>query len=826
VSTLFFVYNPFSLELFANGDFYYFIFESFFLIALVCLTFYFKSRAKKHEIFVLSLFFLTLSASFNDVFYIGIFEYFLFGVILLYFFRWTNFIDFLRSSIKFSLMMILLIPISLPILLGIFYGPIPLNPSSPLALPVSTYINNGIGVFNTIIMKSYPPNVSWSSLSAYSSILSAMWSVLLVILILFAFLIGFFYKNMKAILFALLSIGSALFASGSKGPFASILIWAYSHIYGFQLLNYPYIITWLLSTIFYSLLFAIDIELFSTLKPNKDKIFQIKFSRNLLNSVRNPLKLIFIILIVVVISIPIAGQGFYGENGIHSVEIPSSYNELTTKLKELDQNSYFGVALFNPSSYLFFNNSTSNRFNNPVIYDSPVRTPAIPGYITQPLPSYNFFNWAYYEFYSNSTKYFPEIMASVGYKYFVDLFNTNSADFYPLYMTHLTMNVNASKILSHQFGISKISMTRAYSIYQYDSNFSLVNKVSKYSLFAGNYNLLTISAKYGLNLLKIVPLFTPDTLRLNISSLLNNTSSIVEFNSNGVKDLILSHSPNYHSIFDISDVTQPWSNSFSQLTDWYVNEVAQTSPFLETSSNASIKIPINPNESGMTVWIKVLESDVPNNLFKVTIGNEKLAEFSTFNETLNSNTTGFIWLKVNLPQILTNTNLDLTFNGSYNGIESYSIEPDYWFQNNLRCFDSIVLKKNITIVNLENESNYQLYNIFKNGSSIYGITPLDAAIVPEENGFSISGVQKGDIFIRIPWNGFCSDFKNISTISAFDSMGTITSIPFNLSYFKLISSDFYIQIYGYVVSISTIVVCVSLSIFMRKKMNNINQVKN
>jgi len=515
-------------------------------------------------------------------------------------------------------------------------------------------------------------------------------------------------------------------------------------------------------------------------------------------------KFLFVLLISIVISIPIAKQGFYGENGIHSVNIPSSYMQLSRNLSELSRNGYYGVAFFNPSVYLFYNNSTKDRFTNPDVYDIPMRTPAIPGYISEPLPSFNFFNWAFYEFYSNSTHYFPEILASVGYKYFVDLYNTNSADFYPLYMTNLTMNVNASKLLSHEFGVAKISSTKTYSIYTYNTSFSLINEAKGYTIFAGNYNLLTTATKDGLNLLNTAPVFIPDTLDQNFSSILNNTSSILEFNSNGVMDLILSHSPNYKSIFDVSSIPRAWKNSFSMLTNWYVNEVAQTAPFLETSANASIEIPIFKYDSGMTLWIKVLESDVPGNSLKVSIGKRNLATFSTYNETLDSNTTGFTWLEVTLPNDIQTCNVNLSFVGNYNGIEAYSIEPSSWYQNQLQHFNSAVVRDKIVIVNFKNETMHQLSEVFKNGSSIYGLIPL-------------KGLSEGRDYLRIPWNGFITNFYKVKTFSAFDSMGTIINITQNIHTINLNSSDFRIQIVGYSVTTVSTILFVCSSIFIRKK---------
>lgn len=817
VSTVFFVYNPFAMELFANGDFYYFVFESFFLLSLACLSFYYKTGATRHEIFALSLVLVFLSSSFNDVYYIGIFEFLIFGIISIYIFLRNNSQGFFRPILKFFMMMILLVPVSFPLLLGFFFSPISLSPSSPLSLPLSDYINNGIGVLNTIILKSYPPNVAWSSLAAYSTILSQLWDLLLVTLIIFVLFIGFIYKNKRAVLFSLLSVGSAIFASGSKGPLAPILTWAYSNLYGFQLLNYPYIITWLASTIFYSFLVALTIEILFTIKDNRRNNAHSKFLRKIYYTITKHNRFLFVLLITIVISIPIAKQGFYGENGIHSVDIPSSYSQLSKNLSELSQNGYYGVAFFNPSVYLFYNNSTNDRFTNPVVYDIPMRTPAIPGYISEPLPSFNFFNWAFYKFYSNSTHYFPEILASVGYKYFVDLYNSNSADLYPLYMTKLTMNVNASKLLSHQFGVDEISSTKTYSIYAFNTSFSLANEAKSYSIFAGNYNLLTTATKDGLNLLKIAPVFIPDTLNQNLSSILNDTSSILEFNSNGVMDLILSHSPNYKSIFEISGIPRAWKNSFSMLTNWYVNEVAQTAPFLETSANASIEIPIYKNDSGKTLWIKVLESDVPGNSLKASIGKRNIASFSTYNETLDSNTTGFTWLKVRLPNDIQTGNVNLSFNGSYNGIEAYSIEPSSWYQKQLQYFNSAVIRDKIVIVNFKNETMHQLSEVFKNGSSIYGLLPLKGRIVPTDTGFSISGLSKGRDYLRIPWNGLITNICKIKTSSAFDSMGTIINITQNLHTINLNSSDFGIQIVGYGVTGVSTTLFVCISIFIRNK---------
>jgi hypothetical protein len=818
-STIFYVYGPFQISLFAAGDFYYFIFQSFFLISLSLLIRYYTGAAKKHYLFIFSLFFLFLSSAFYQVFYIGVVVFLISGIFLVWFFSKKNGWDLKKALLRFFTMFLIFIPISMPLILAFIFPPISLAPSSPLALPLTSFIQGSLPFFKTLTLESYPPNLAWQSLEQYSGFLYAIWNYAEIILILLIIGIGVATMDRRSLSLSIAAVFSAFFSSESKGPFGPLMKWAYEKLPGFQIMNYPYIWTWVLSLLMYGILLALIIEILldrSARSPFHFKLLcKVRAIYLTTQTYRKIIAVFLVGIITFVVITPYLPQGYYGSEGIHSSYIPVQYQELDYGLSQLGPSNYFGVAFFNPSDYIFFNNSSADPLTNPIIYSIPLRTPAIPGYITEPLPSYNYFNWAYYKFYSNDTKYFPELLASVGYKYFVNLYNTNSADFYPFYMTPLTMNVNASQLLEQQKQLVKLSETKDYSIYSYYGNLSLVDKINSYTIFAGNYNLLSSLAATGVNLLKIAPMFISDTQNQNLSAILQNTSSIIEYNSGGMTDLILSNSPKYTSIFKYEKRGVGWANSFSEMTDWYVNLVAQPSPFLEASANASITIPLSASDLGNNIWLKVLSSDVPSNYIELKVGSTVLKTVQTYNASLNSNTTGFTWIKAWLPENITSDTLTIDAVGDYNGIEGYSLEPQGWLKNELRNVTQLIKNNNGLIINFENLSAEQILDYFLTNPSLYGLIPMNSTISPSQTGISINGILNGKILVRVPYNDFTLNSELYGIYPSYDFMNMILAVKGIQKNVSLVVYDVSFEVFSYLITASTIVVLIVFS--TRKK---------
>ncbi len=808
ISATFFTYGPFSLELFAQGDFWYFVFESFFILSVALLVQFYKTGGNRYYIFSGSLLLLFLSCGFNDIFYTGLVEFLIFGLFSIYVFSSKYHWNIFRQTLKFFAMYLFIIPISLPLIYGLLFPTFSLSPSSPLGLPLTVYLNNSIGIIKTLSLESYPPNIAWTSVHGTFGILFLPWQYTEFAIIIFSLIVGFIYLNGKAIIISILTITSDLIASGTKSPIGTILIWAYKNLPGFQLLNYPYIITWTVSTILLSLLFGLVLDLILVNKKPDNVRFQ-KYKNEIYKifQYRKVAFTIFTVSILFVIVVPVTTQGYYGSNGIHTSYIPNDYENLSGYLTKLNNNSYYGVGFLNPSNYIFYNNLSEFPLTNPLMYDIPVRTPAIPGYISEPLPSYNFFNWAYYEFYSNSTHYFPEIMASVGYKYMVNLYNTNSADFYPNYMTKLTLNVNSSSLLEKQMNIMEIRNAKNYSVYSYSDNFSLIGEVKSYTIFAGNYNLINAMASDGVNILNFTPLFLSDTLNYNLSNILNNTSSIVEFNNNGLENLILMHSPNYSSIFKLNNKSDGWENSFSQLTNWYVNEVAQPSQFLEANCNSSISIPINNYDYGNKLWLKVLESDIQGNSIQIKAGNMTLDKISTYNSSLNSNTTGFQWINVTIPRSLSVNKLSVNVIGNYNGLEAFSFEPKLWYPHELKFIHKIISARNISIVDFANMSSYSVKELYAAHSKLNGLISLNSTIKPNLIGLSLSGVKNANhIFLRVPYQKFASSNQYKFLKPAFNSLGTTLTVLKSGGSVEILVYDLNPIIISYTISLSTVII--------------------
>ena len=166
ISAIFFVYGPFSLELFAQGDFWYFVFESLFIFSIIFLVRFYRAGANKHYLFIVSLILLFLSCGFLDIFYVGLVEFIIFGLFSIYIFAETYGWKVGRQTLKFFAMYLLIIPISLPLIYSFLFPPlISLAPTSSLALPLSSYVSNSVGILKSLSLESYPPNVAWASVS-------------------------------------------------------------------------------------------------------------------------------------------------------------------------------------------------------------------------------------------------------------------------------------------------------------------------------------------------------------------------------------------------------------------------------------------------------------------------------------------------------------------------------------------------------------------------------------------------------------------------------------------------------------------------------------
>jgi len=240
LGTLFFLFNPFTIQLYGNGDFTQFIFQSFIFIGLLFLNLAMKKNKFFHPYFLISALAMILAFVFIGIVIAALIFY---TVIVAYT------LLFSLKGVKLKARFLILVKsISSLIISGLFlgsivllpllFGPVSYLPGSTSSLPLSSFIGGALNIFKVITMEAYPPFLSWIAVkSTFGSVFYNIWSIteiLLIVVILFAYIIT---RSKKLIFFSSIAVGLSLFASETAGPLGPLTIYLYEHLPGYQALN-------------------------------------------------------------------------------------------------------------------------------------------------------------------------------------------------------------------------------------------------------------------------------------------------------------------------------------------------------------------------------------------------------------------------------------------------------------------------------------------------------------------------------------------------------------------------------------------------------------
>ena len=691
VSTLFFLFNPFTIQLYASGDFTVFILQSFVLIGAV---FLYKAIIKSdffNPYYLVSAIFMILSFVLLQAFLEGLIMYFMVLIYTTLFvlkregFK-AKIMNLLKSIFAFSLPAIFL---GLIVILPTLFGPISYLPGSVSSLPIGILIGGALGIFKVITLEAYPPFLSWISVfNSFGPVFYSVWywlEIMLIIVLLFSYL---FLRDKRFLFFSLIIMVISLFASETKGPISSLTVYLYEHFPGYQALNYPYLWVWFLIMPVYAIVVAI---IFTDLSSGYSKSPRsIQKSLQQANKKTNTIKKIFLsqntrkilkysffgIIIFVLVS-PIVTQGYYGANGIRQVDMPSWFNDLNSDLVGLTRENHSGVIFNTITAHFQFGDNSSNGLGNLLQANPTYGTVALSSYIPNYNTVTNFYYWFYYTLYNNQTKYSSQILASVGVQYFVDIYNANS-DGYP-YFAPWSYNVNASGILLHQPGWDRVVHTQNFSIFKneyYNRNEYYTNNLS---LILGNYNTLNEMAYLGIDLANVTPVFPTDLINSqNSSEILNHTDLVVMSGYNSIYDLILSTSnspiiyPANYVDGEQSDGSLAWVNSErSENYPFY----ATLSPYAETAGNNSLNVPLKVKEDGIySIFVKIAfdNSSVKGGILNI-LANDKLTISLNTSRSYKNETNGFLWVKFNAALMKGENTLTLESRSGFNAVSEISV---------------------------------------------------------------------------------------------------------------------------------------------------------
>jgi hypothetical protein len=769
VSTLFFLFNPFTIQLYASGDFSEFIFQSFVLIGA---AFLYKAIIKKDFInpyYLVSAFFMVLSFVMLEAFLANVIMYFIVLIYTTLFvlkregFR-AKILNLLKSIFAFSLPAIFL---GLIVILPILFGPISYLPSSVSSLPLGAFIGGALGLFKVITLDAYPPFLSWISVfNSFGPVFYSVWYWLEIMLITLLLLSYLFLRDKRLLFFSLIIIALSLFASETKGPISSLTVYLYEHLPGYQALNYPYLWVWFLIMPVYAIVLSVIFTDLSSVYSNSSRsihksLQQVNTKTNtgkrifLSQNIRKILKYSFFGIIIFVLVSPIVTQGYYGVNGIRKVNMPSWFNDLNGDLVSLTGENHSGVIFNTINPYFQFGDNSSNGLGNLLQYIPSYGTVGLSSYIPNYNTVTNFYYWFYYTLYNNQTKYSAQILASVGVQYFVDIYNANSEGY--LYFVPWSYNVNASGILLHQPGWDRIVHTQNFSIFKneyYNRNAYYTNGLS---LILGNYNTLNEMAYLGIALANVTPVFPTDLIdSQNSSEILNHTDVVVISGYNSIYDLMLSltHSPLIYPVNYVdgeqSDGSLAWTNS--ERSDNYPF-YATLSPYAETTGNNNLNIPLKVKEGGVySIYAKIAfdNSSVKGGTLNI-LANAKLAISLNTSRGYENETNGFLWVKFNAALIKGENTLTLQSRSGFNAVSEISVLNQTELKEATASTESFLSKERNNIIQVfqpqqiipSNNTGYYygsgLGYKFPNGNYLY-LSGLHGT-----NSFSISSL--------IPFNG-------------------------------------------------------------------------
>lgn len=683
ISVSFLLIGPFQLQLYAQGDYTIFVSASF-----VSLSLYFLKRAvddarRRWVWFPTSLWMLTFSVLVLQFFLLGTILYLACTVIFVYHAQRGN--KVLRKATAKLARLVALPFLLAPLLLTALYGSISLSPGSALAQPLSSFTANSAGPLQVLFLQGYVhspgPYLGFALLESTNQVLANAWTTLTVSLVI-AIWIGYAFTSDSRVLFFLcLAAFASVAGSGPYGPLGAMNVYLYVHLPSYQTLNASYYWDAALIVPCYAISLGLLLEQWvEALNARKEK------SRAAAKGTRAPrLSLrvlvsrarrlpalrvwgaLLIVLVIVVAVIPYGTDSQYQSTyGMHQIVYPSDYSQLGLIIPKLVGSSDAGIALFNPDvNWLINNTSVQNTF---FLFPF-ARTPGLPFYGAPPVASNYYVYWIYDEFYSNSTRYVGELLATVGVEYLLVFYNTQSASFYP-YFLQFTYGENASLLLRYQVGIVPVYHAKDFAIYRNLFFDGVGAAVDSLSVVAGDYNELNAIAYAGVNLTNQALVFTTDMSPSTCGNELSRVARIYAASGNALLSLALecNYMATANPLSDTFAGTSGWLSSY-QDGDFEQPVVESWPTQLTTSSGGpnTISIPVSTGGCGgdCSLWLPVSFS-----------GEGGLLTFQWGSEAYTVNTTkGFgdynnsmIWIE--LPFLISSASSGVLKVTSHNGWNS------------------------------------------------------------------------------------------------------------------------------------------------------------
>lgn len=778
ISTLFFLFNPFTIQLYIYGDFQQFVFISF---SLISLFFLYKginpTTLKLSPYFLLSCILVPFSFSFLPMTLIS----FPLGVFITFYLVFFNKdkgqlrLRVRRFFIYSSMWIISVIVISLPFILPYLYSPTSYLPNSVSSLPLEIFQSSGLSFFKVITLEAYPPDISWIIVKQfYGLFLYNTWDLFIVTFIVLITSSAIFVRDKRLALFSMILVLFSIIGAQTKGPLGTLTVYFYEHLIGYQAINYPYLWVWLVNVPVISAMVAIFIddvlngvpEIFKfTLSHFKKTTAIYAHSSSLIFSspkikrvIRRGTFIAMAIILGIIVIMPISTQGYYTHknvNGLGETSVPQWFNSLDYELVNLTSRNNSAVIFNTINSYFFFGNDSNNATNNLLQIFPQFRTVSLSSYIPNYNALTNFFYWFYYTLYNNETKYSAQILSAVGVQYFVDIYNANSGG-YPAFVPW-SYNINASSILIHQPGWETVLQTNNFSIFKdiyYNGNEYYTNN---FSLILGNYNTLNNIAYLGINLANVTPVFPTDLMNSqNLSGILNHTNLVVMSGYNSIYDLILSiaQSPLIYPVNYVNgeqtDPSLTWTNSErSNNYPFY----ASLLPYAETSGNNSLNIPLNVEDSGIhSIFAKIAldNSSVKGGILNILVNGKSTISLNTSGSYQNE-TNGFLWIKFNASLMKGKNTLTLQSKSGFNAVSEISVLNETEMNRATITTENFLSKERSNIIEI-----FQPQMIVPSNNTGYYYGSGLGYKFPESNYVYLNGLARPNNFsVRspIPFNG-------------------------------------------------------------------------
>lgn len=792
-AVIFFIFNAFEVDQLSAGDFLQFVSLGFLLLSL---NFVILSRQRKNPYnfqLLISIIFLFLSLGNLQFTYLGAFLYLLFCIIFT-----PNIINALKDKNKlikeillpFFINLLFIFLIFLPFILPAAFGSyISLGPNSSYAQPLSEFSFFSNNFFSVLFLTPYPIlNVSELSVSTYPALVVFFWNICLILSLSIALVWGFLKKDGRLIVFSTLIFLASIIGSGPKSVLPFIPIFLYEHLYGYQLLNASYYWDWIIISPLYSIIFIyIFQDIFCKIRNRGVKIKKISYRR-----LNKSFFLLFSIILVFVLIMPIASQGYYNQNGVinRGEYIPPYFVNLSQQIQKLTNCNYDGVAFFPPTNELYLSGG-SPHFNNPLMSNVPFRLPPSESYGSLPSPTSSYFSNVYNVFYSNETTHLQELMGIGGFYYFVVLKDVKAYG----YNANGTINEESvQNIMNYQAGIKMIYNSSEFAIYESSFKRSVAYTPSNPSILLGNFYALNSLANEGVNILNFTMFEPSDINSNNWKCVLGYSQNIILQNYSDINSLFLA-STNYSVISIKNYVTQIYNNSYPPISwvygpNYYVPEISNTptSPnnFVFTESNSSIVLPITNSNGKNIIFLKVWFSGY-SNVLKL-YANGKLIQVINASQ---KNFSGFRLVQINNSfnsSSLLSIKSSLSNKNQINAVGNLYITNQSQLINNKEWINNFINSRKINLLKISQPQN------FKINASVVNIS-----FKPTYGGFSLYLFSSTPVIVNYPYYG--NENVNGKILTAFGGLNMFiipsnNSLKINLTYnsYILWSYSSYIQL--------------------------------